>query len=239
MAEVKLKYKRILLKLSGEVLQGDKDGGIDFNVLKKLCSEVAKVKKLGVEVVLVIGGGNIWRFRDFKDSGLDRVTSDYMGMLATIINSMAMQDQFEKMGIGAPALSAISMPVVVGTYLRPKALDSLKKGKVLICAGGTGNPYFTTDTAAALRAMELNCDVLLKATKVDYVYDKDPMKFKNARKFTHLTYGEVLARELGVMDLTAVSLCLEKKVPIIVFNLHKEGNIARVVKGETVGTLIS
>jgi len=235
----KLKYKRILLKLSGEVLQGGKDGGIDFKMVQTICKEVAEVRKLGVQIAIVIGGGNIWRYRDFKDSGLERVTSDYMGMLATIMNSMALQDQFEKMGIGAPIGSAISMPIVVGTYLRPKALDYLKKGKVLICAGGTGNPFFTTDTAGVLRAMELNCDIMLKATKVDFVYDKDPMKHKDAKKFTHLSYHEVLSRELGIMDLAAVSLCLEKKPPIMVFNLHKKGNIAKVVKGEQVGTLIS
>lgn len=235
----KLKYKRILLKLSGEVLQGGKDGGIDFKMVQTICKEVAEVRKLGVQIAIVIGGGNIWRYRDFKDSGLERVTSDYMGMLATIMNSMALQDQFEKMGIGAPIGSAISMPIVVGTYLRPKALDYLKKGKVLICAGGTGNPFFTTDTAGVLRAMELNCDIMLKATKVDFVYDKDPMKHKDAKKFTHLSYHEVLSRELGIMDLAAVSLCLEKKLPIMVFNLHKKGNIAKVVKGEQVGTLIS
>jgi len=235
----KLKYRRILLKLSGEVLQGDRDGGIDFKVVRELCKEIAAVKKMGVEIAIVIGGGNIWRYRDSKDSGVDRVTSDYMGMLATVMNSMALQDQFEKMGVGAPIGSAISMPIVVGQYLRPKGLDYLKKGKILICAGGTGNPYFTTDTAGALRAMELNCDILLKATKVDYIYDKDPMKYKDAKKFTHLTYNDVLAHELQVMDLTAVSLCLEKKLPIMVFNLHKKGNIARVVKGEQVGTLIS
>ncbi len=235
----KLKYKRILLKLSGEVLQGGRDGGIDFKVVRELCSEVAEVKKLGVEIAIVIGGGNIWRYRDSKDSGVDRVTSDYMGMLATVMNSMALQDQFEKIGIGAPIGSAISMPIVVGQYLRPKALDYLKKGKILICAGGTGNPYFTTDTAGALRAMELNCDIMLKATKVDYIYDKDPMKYKDAKKFTRLSYNDVLSKELGVMDLTAVSLCLEKRLPIVVFNLHKKGNIARVVKGEQVGTLIS
>jgi len=235
----KLKYKRILLKLSGEVLQGSRDGGIDFKVVRELCNEVAEVQKLGVEIAIVIGGGNIWRYRDSKDSGVDRVTSDYMGMLATIMNSMALQDQFEKMGIGAPIGSAISMPIVVGTYLRPKALDYLKKGKILICAGGTGNPYFTTDTAGALRAMELNCDIMLKATKVDYIYDKDPMKFKDAKKYVNVSYNEVLAKELGVMDLTAVTLCLEKRLPIMVFNLHKKGNIAKIVQGEQVGTLIS
>lgn len=239
MATTKLKYKRILLKLSGEILEGKGGGVIDFKVLEELCKEVADVKKLGVEVAIVIGGGNIWRYRDFKDSKLDRVSSDYMGMLATIMNAMAMQDTFTKFGVDARALSAINMPVVVGTYLRAKAMDYLKRGKVVICAGGTGSPYFTTDSAAALRALELECDVVLKATKVDYIYDKDPMKYKDAKSFKKLTYNEVLARELQVMDLSAVSLCLEKKLPILVFNLYKKGNIARAVKGEAVGTLIS
>ena len=235
----KLKYKRIMLKLSGEVLEGKNSNSIDFKVLHNLCKEVATIKKMGAEVAIVIGGGNIWRYRDFKDSGLDRVSSDYMGMLATIMNAMAMEDQFNKMGIEARALSSISMPVVIGTYLRAKALDYLKKGKVVICAGGTGSPYFTTDSAAALHALELNCDVVLKATKVDFVYDKDPIKYKDAKKFTKLSYNEMLKRELAVMDLSAVSLCLDKKLPIIVFNLNKKNNIARAVKGETIGTLIS
>jgi uridylate kinase len=235
----KIKYKRILLKLSGEILEGKNGYGIDFDTLKNLCEEVKAVQKLGVEVAIVIGGGNIWRYRDFKSSGLDRVNSDYMGMLATIMNSIAMEDQFSKIGIEARALSAINMPVVIGTYLRAKALDYLKKGRVVICAGGTGSPFFTTDSAAALRALELNCDILLKATKVDYVYDKDPHKYKNAKKFTSLSYLEVLKRELEVMDLSAVSLCLERKLPILVFNLNKKGNIARAVQGEKIGTLIS
>ena len=229
MAQAKLKYKRVMLKLSGEVLEGRREGGIDFEVVRELCKEVVQIKEMGVDVVIVIGGGNIWRFRDFQDSALDRVSSDYMGMLATIMNGMAMQDQFEKLGVEASALSAINMQVVIGTYLRAKALDYLRKGKIVICAGGTGNPFFTTDTAAALRAAELNCDVLLKATQVDYVYDKDPKKYKDAKKFTKLTYNEMLKRELGVMDLTAVSLCLTTKLPIIVFNLHKKGNLAKVV----------
>ena len=237
MAQAKLKYKRVMLKLSGEVLEGRREGGIDFGVVRELCKEVVQIKEMGVDVV-VIGGGNIWRFRDFQDSALDRVSSDYMGMLATIMNGMAMQDQFEKLGVEASALSAINMQVVIGTYLRAKALDYLRKGKIVICAGGTGNPFFTTDTAAALRAAELNCDVLLKATQVDYVYDKDPKKYKDAKKFTKLTYNEMLKRELGVMDLTAVSLCLTTKLPIIVFNLHKKGNLAKVVHGESVGTII-
>lgn len=239
MAKERLQYRRILLKLSGEVLQGKTEGSIDFEILKNLCEEVAELRDMGVEVAIVIGGGNIWRYRDFKDSGLDRVSSDYMGMLATIMNAMAMEDQFRRMGVEARALSAISMPVVVGTYLRAKALEYLQKGRVLICAGGTGSPYFTTDSAAALRALELNCEVLLKATKVDYVYDKDPQKHSDAQKFEELSYNEVLKRELGVMDLSAVSLCLDRKLPIIVFNLSRKGNIARAVRGEKVGTLIS
>ncbi len=239
MSEPKIHYRRVLLKLSGEVLEGKKNGGIDFDVLKALCEEVAEVKAMGVEVVIVIGGGNIWRYRDFQDSGLDRVSSDYMGMLATIMNAMAMEDQFRRIGLEARALSAISMPVVVGTYLRAKALEYLQKGRVVICAGGTGSPYFTTDSAAALRALELNCEVLLKATKVDFVYDKDPNKYQDAQKFENLSYNEVLKRELGVMDLSAVSLCLDKKLPIIVFNLSKKGNIASAVQGRKVGTFIS
>lgn len=234
-----LKYKRILLKVSGEMLEGKKEEGIDFDALHKLCVEVAAVREMGVEVAMVVGGGNIWRFRDFKETGLDRVSSDYMGMLATVMNAMAMEDKFRKLGVPARALSALEMPVVAEAYLRAKALHYLQEGSIVICAGGTGNPFFTTDTAGALRAMELDCDVFLKATKVDYVYDKDPTKHKDAQKFTHLTHNDVLSRELGVMDLAAVSICLEKKLPIVVFNLSQQGNIAKVVRGETVGTLIS
>lgn len=234
-----LKYKRILLKLSGEVLEGNKGSGIDFGVLKNLCEEIAAVKKLGVEIVIVIGGGNIWRYRDFKDSGLDRAKSDYMGMMATVMNAMAMEDQFKKIKVEAIVFSALNMSNVLPDYALFRASYSLDKGLIVICGGGTGNPYFTTDSAAALRALELKCDVVLKATKVDFVYDKDPLKFKDAKKIEQISYNEVLKRELQFMDLTAISLCASKELPIIVFNLNKKGNIARAVKGEKVGTLIS
>ncbi len=228
-----------MLKISGEVLEGSKGQGIDFRILDDLCREIADVKKLGVEIAIVIGGGNFWRYRDFKSSGLDRVHSDYMGMLCTVMNSIAMQHSLKKAGVDSRPLSAIPMQQVVATYLRDKALDYLEKGKVVICGGGTGNPFFTTDSAAALRALELGCDVLLKATKVDYVYDRDPEKYKNAKSYRRISFDEVFKQELQVMDLSAVDLCASSKMPIIVFNLRKKGNIARVVKGEAVGTLIS
>jgi uridylate kinase len=235
----KLKYKRIMIKISGEVLEGDLGQGIDFRVLDELCREVAAVKKLGAEIAIVIGGGNFWRYRDFKTSGLDHVHSDYMGMLATVMNSIAIQHSLKKAGVDSRPLSSIPMQQVVGTYLRDKALDYLEKGKVVICGGGTGNPFFTTDSAAALRALEMGCDVLLKATKVDYVYDKDPEKFKDAKSYRKISYDEVFRQELEVMDLSAIDLCAKAKMPVIVFNLKKKGNIARVVKGENIGTLIS
>ncbi|MBD3327951.1 UMP kinase [Candidatus Peregrinibacteria bacterium] len=235
----RLKYKRIMLKLSGEVLQGEKDGGIDFDVLDNLCQEVASVQKLGVEIAIVIGGGNFWRYRDFKASGIDRVHSDYMGMMGTIMNSLAMRNAFKKFKIDARPMSSFAMPVVVEAYLRDRAVSYLEKGKIVVCAGGTGNPFFTTDTAAALRALELECDIVLKATKVDYVYDKDPVKHKDAKLFKKMTYHQVLDLGLGVMDLSAISLCGDNKMPIAVFNLNKKGNIAKVVKGADVGTIIS
>lgn len=220
-------------------MEGKKGSGIDFAFVDALCKEIAAVKKMGVEIVIVIGGGNFWRYRDFVESGIDRVHSDYMGMMATIMNSLALSNGFRKYKIDARPLSAFAMPVVVETYLRDKGVGYLDKGKIVICAGGTGNPFFTTDTAAALRALELDCDVLMKATKVDYVYDKDPMKHKDAKKFKKLSYHKVLDMGLKVMDLSAVSLCSDNKLPISVFNLTKRGNIAKVVKGENVGTLIS
>jgi len=235
----KLKYKRILLKLSGEVLEGTQGQGIDFKVLNDLCREIADVKKLGVEIAIVVGGGNFWRYRDFKESGLDHVHSDYMGMLSTVMNSIALQSSLKRSGVDSRPLSAIPMQQVVGTYLRDKALDYLERGKVVICGAGTGNPFFTTDSAAALRALELDCDVLLKATNVDYVYDKDPAKHKNAKAYKKISYDEVFKQELGVMDLSAIDLCATSKMPILVFNLKKKGNIARAVKGEAIGTLIS
>lgn len=234
----KLKYKRILLKISGEVLEGKLGQGVDFKVLDALCDEISRVKKMGVEIAIVVGGGNFWRYRDFKESGLDHVHSDYMGMISTVMNSIVMRHSFAKFGVNAVALSSFPMEQVVGPYVRDKALKYIEDGRIVICGGGTGNPYFTTDSAAALRALELQCDALLKATKVDYVYDKDPMKFKNAKKYEKITYDEMFKKELGVMDLSAVDLCSAEKLPIVVFNLTKKGNIARVVKGEKVGTLI-
>lgn len=232
-------YKRVMLKISGEVLEGDKGSGVDIKVLDALCKEIAEVKKLGVELVVTVGGGNFWRSRDFMESGMDRVHSDYVGMLATVMNSMVLQHGFEKAGVEAVALSSVPMEPVVGTYMRDKALCYLKKGKIVICAAGTGNAFFTTDSAAALRARDLSCDVMLKATKVDFVYDKDPVKFPNAKKYTKLSYQQLFRDELGVMDMSAVDLCASGKLPIIVFNLKVRGNIKRAVMGEKVGTLIN
>lgn len=233
----KLAYKRILLKLSGEVLEGAKGFGIDFGTVNELCKEITEVKKLGAEIVIVVGGGNIWRFRDFKDAGLDRVKSDYMGMMATVINAAALAEGFNKCKTDARVLSALDMPSVE-KYNRDKGLEYLKQGKIVICAGGTGNPYFTTDTGSALRALELKCEAFLKATKVDYVYDKDPMKHKDAKAFKKITYLEVLKRGLAVIDLSAIALCRDNKLPVVVFNLTKKGNIGKVVKGGKVGSVI-
>ncbi|MBU1992210.1 MAG: UMP kinase [Patescibacteria group bacterium] len=235
----KTKYKRVLLKLSGEVFKGDKDSGIDDKTVLALCKEIVAVKKLGVEIAIVIGAGNMWRYRDHISAGFDRVHSDNMGMVATIVNSMYLQGVFEKLSVDARVCSAIEAPKVVGSYTSRTGREHLNKGRIVICAGGTGSPFFTTDSAAALRALELQCDAFLKATKVDYVYDKDPMKYKNAKKFKKLSYSDVLAKDLNVIDMTAVSLCREGNVPILVFNLTKKGNIAKVVKGENVGTLIN
>ncbi len=234
----KLAYKRILLKLSGEVLEGDKGFGIDFDMVDKLCKEIIEVKKLGAEIAIVVGGGNFWRFRDFKDSGLDRVKSDYMGMMATVMNAVALADGFKKFKTDARVLSALDIPAVE-KYNRDKGLEYLSGGKIVICAGGTGNPYFTTDTGSSLRALELKCEAFLKATKVDYVYDKDPMKYKDAKSFKKMSYLDVLKRGLEVIDLSAIALCRDNKLPVVVFNLTKKGNIARVVKGDKVGSVIS
>jgi uridylate kinase len=235
---MKPKYKRVMLKLSGEVLQGSGSGGIDNKVLESLCREVIDVKKLGVEIVIVIGGGNIWRYRDFKDTGIDRVTSDNIGMLATIMNATAMQSMFERLGAICRVSSAIDIPQIAEPYLRRKVIRHLEKGRIVICAGGTGSPFFTTDSAAALHALETNCEALLKATNVDGVYDSDPDKFKNAKKFSEITYHQVLEKDLGFMDQSAITLCKESSMPVIVFNLQKKGNIAKAVLGEKVGTLI-
>jgi len=228
-----------MLKLSGEVLEGKNTSGIDFKIVQSISEDLRKVIKLGVQVAVVIGGGNFWRYRDFKESGLDRVQSDYMGMIATVINSIALMNGVKHAGMSARVLSALPMAAVVEPFIRENALKYLDAGEVVICAGGTGNPFFTTDTAAALRELELKCDVLLKATKVDYVYDKDPVKYKNARFYTQMGYTEVLEKKLEVMDLSAISLCAGEKLPVIVFNQKKQGNLLKVVKNGKIGTLIS
>jgi uridylate kinase len=227
-----------MLKLSGEVLEGKKQAGIDFNVIDSFCKEIKTLIKNKYEIAIVIGGGNFWRYRDSKESGFDRVHSDYMGMIATVMNSIALQQGFLKCGVKARVLSALPVSAVVENYNRDKGIAYLKQGEVVICAGGTGSPFFTTDTAASLRALELECEVLLKGTKVDYVYDKDPKKYKNAKKFEEITYNEVLERKLEVMDLSAVAMCLPNNLPVIVFNQQKEGNLARVAKGDRIGTII-
>lgn len=228
-----------MLKMSGEVLLGKRDSGIDHIVLQKLCREIMEIEHLGVEIVIVIGGGNIWRYRDFKETGIERVISDNIGMLATIMNAVAMQSMFEKLGQDCRVASAIDIPQIAEPYLRRRVMRHLEKRRIVICAGGTGSPFFTTDSAAALRALETDCLVLLKATKVSGVYDKDPEKFRNAKKISSLTYHEVLEMDLAFMDQAAVSLCKEGNIPICVFNLEKHGNIKRAVMGEQVGTLIS
>ncbi len=233
-----MKYKRIMLKLSGEVLLGGKQSGIDHEVLSSLCKEVGEVVDLGVQVVIVIGGGNIWRYRDHVDTGIERVTSDNIGMLATIMNAVAMQSSFEKLGYICRVASSIDVPQIAEPYLRRRVVRHLEKGRIVICAGGTGNPFFTTDSAAALRALETECDVLLKATKVDGVYDKDPKKNSDAKRFDSLSYQQVLSMDLAFMDQSAVSLCKESGVPIYVFDLQKKGNIMKVIKGENIGTTI-
>ncbi len=227
-----------MLKLSGEVLLGKRASGIDHKILEGLCREIVEVKKLGVQMVIVIGGGNIWRYRDFKETGIERVTSDNIGMLATIMNAVAIQSMFERLGVECRVASAIDIPQIAEPYLRRKVIRHLEKGRIVICAGGTGSPFFTTDSAAALRALETNCEVLLKATNVEGVYNKDPDKFKNAKKFSELTYHEVLELDLEFMDQAAVSLCKESCVPVVVFNLKTHGNIKKAVLGEKIGTLI-
>ena len=232
-------YRRILLKLSGEALMGKQEFGIDPDVLSDLSAEVRALADLGVQTALVVGGGNIFRgIRTSKEYGIDRASADYMGMLATVINSLALQERLERDGMTTRVLSAIEMRAIAEPYIRRRALRHLEKGRVVIFAAGTGNPYFTTDTAAALRAMEINAEAILKATKVDGVYDRDPMADKKAKKFAELTYIDVLKKNLKVMDATAISLCMDNGLPIVVFDLTKRGNIVRVVRGEKIGTVV-
>jgi len=232
-------YRRILLKLSGEALMGKQEYGIDEKILVGLSKEIREVTSMGVQIALVVGGGNIYRgIRTSREYGIDRASADYMGMLATVINSLALQEKLERDDVTTRVLSAIEMRSIAEPYIRRRALRHLDKGRVVIFAAGTGNPYFTTDTAAALRAMEIGSEVILKATRVDGVYDKDPLVHKNARKFKELTYIDVLRKNLKVMDATAISLCMDNDLPIVVFNLTKRGNIRRVVLGEMIGTVV-
>lgn len=233
------KYRRIILKVTGEVFAGPHKFGIDGKTVKAFAQEIKEVKEMGCELALVIGGGNIFRGAVASDIGMDRASADTMGMLATVINSLALQDALEKLGVSTRVLSAIEMRQVAEPYIRRRATRHLEKGRVVIFAGGTGNPYFTTDTTASLRAMEVGAEVILKATKVEGVFDVDPFKHEGAHKFEELTYIEVLNRELKVMDSTAISLCMDNQLPIIVFNIMEKGNIKRVVSGEPIGTLVS
>ena len=230
-----VKYRRILLKLSGEALMGSSKFGLDQPTLSQIADELIDVHGLGVEIAMVIGGGNIFRG---GSAGMDRAHADYMGMLATVINSLALQDALESRGSHTRVLSAIEMERIAEPYIRRRAIRHLEKGRLVIFAAGTGNPYFTTDTAASLRAMEIGAEIVMKATKVDGVYDKDPNKFKNARMYRRLSYLDVLNKSLGVMDSTAISLCRDNNVPIMVFNLSQHGNIRRVILGERIGTVV-
>nr|MBU1327666.1 UMP kinase [Candidatus Omnitrophota bacterium] len=238
MTQKKSTYKRVVLKMSGEVLQGKQGYGIDPDVTRSIAEEIKDVKKLGVEIAIVIGGGNIYRGSTAQGQGVDRITADYMGMLATVINGLALQDSLEKAGVFTRVQTAIDMQELAEPYIRRKAIRHLEKNRVVIFVAGTGNPYFSTDTAASLRAIEIGADVILKATKVDGVYSADPKKDKSAKKFKTLKYIEVLKRRLKVMDATAVSLCMDNKLPIIVFNLTKKGNIKRVLIGDKIGTIV-
>jgi uridylate kinase len=234
-----LRYKRILLKLSGEALLGDRPYGVDPSVCAFVARQVAQVTRLGVEVGIVVGGGNIFRGLAAAASGMDRATGDYIGMLATVMNGLALQDALERAGVQTRVMTAIAMHEVAEPYIRRRAVRHLEKGRVTLFVAGTGNPYFTTDTAAALRAVEINAEVLMKATKVDGVYDADPMKDPNARRYSRLDYGDILRDQLKVLDATAVSLCMENELPIVVFDLNQPDNIRRVAMGEPVGTLIA
>lgn len=238
-ASKKAKFKRILLKLSGEALQGDKGYGIDPAILDGIAEEIKEVQEMGVEVALVIGGGNIFRGIAASTQGMDRATADYMGMLATSLNALALQDALERVGVVTRVLSAIAMQELAEPYIRRRATRHLEKGRVVIFAAGTGNPYFTTDTAASLRSMEINAEAIFKATRVDGIYDKDPLKHKDAKLYDKVSYIDVLKRGLKVMDSTAISLCMDNNMAIYVFNMTQKGNIKRILQGKKIGTLVS
>lgn len=231
-------YRRILLKLSGEVLAGEQDFGIDPTKATQLANEIKSIHEMGVDIILIIGGGNIFRGLQAASKGMDRVTGDYLGMLATIMNAISLQDALEKNGVETRTLSAITVSQISEPYIRRRALRHLDKGRVVIVAGGTGNPYFTTDTAAALRATELKAQVLIKGTKVDGVFDKDPVVYSDAVRYNNVSFTEVLGKNLRVMDLTAITLCKENALPICVFNINNKGDLKRVVEGKNIGTTI-
>lgn len=233
------KYRRVLIKLSGEGLMGDRSYGLDAETIRSTAEEIRRVVDLGVEVCLVIGGGNIFRGVSDAAKGMERTSADYMGMLATVINALAMQNALELAGLQTRVQSAIPMAMVCEPYIRRRAMRHMEKGRVVIFAAGTGNPFFTTDTAAALRAVEMNCDLLVKATQVDGVYSADPMKVKDAVRYDRLSFMDVLAKDLQVMDATAIALCRENNLPILVFNLHEAGAFARVLSGEGLYTIIA
>jgi uridylate kinase len=234
----KLRYKRVLLKLSGESLMGDRDYGIDPKVLNTFSEEIKSVQRLGAEVGIVIGGGNIYRGVVESDDGIDKVTGDHMGMLATVINALALQNSLENHGVFTRCQTAINMERIAEPFIRRRAIRHLEKGRIVIFAAGTGNPYFTTDTAASLRAIEIEADVIIKGTRVDGVYDSDPEKNAKAIRFPEITYRDVLEKDLRVMDLTAITLCKENKLPIIIFNMNTPGNLRRVLLGEPVGSKV-
>jgi uridylate kinase len=234
-----LKYKRILLKLSGEALLGNADYGIDPKVIHRLARETLEVQRTGVEVGIVIGGGNIFRGEGLAAGGMDRVTGDHMGMLATVINALAFQDALEKMGARVRVMSAIKINEVCEDFIRRRAIRHLEKGRIAIFAAGTGNPFFTTDSAAALRSIEIGADLLLKATKVDGVYSADPKKDSSAQRFEQLTYDQVIERKLAVMDTAAIALCRDHKIPLRIYDMSREGDLMRIMQGEPIGTLVS
>lgn len=236
--EKKSKYRRILLKLSGEALLGKKEFGMDHSVLRFIAEEIKSIHALGIEIVLVIGAGNIWRGAQNSDPDIDRVPSDYIGMLGTIMNSVALQSTLEKQGIHCRVASAIDIPEVAEPYIMRRVDRHLQKGRIVICAAGTGNPYFTTDSAAALRSLELNCDVLIKATNVDGVYDSDPRKNPDAVRYEQVSFDTVLEKNLRVMDATAIAQCRDNRMPISIFRMTEPGNLLRFVQGESVGTNI-
>jgi uridylate kinase len=235
---IKPVYKKILLKVSGEALLGEREYGVDPKICAYIAEEVRDVRELGVETGIVVGGGNIFRGLAASAAGMDRVSGDYIGMLATVINGLALQDSLEKIGIHTRVMTAVRMEALAEPYIRRRAVRHLEKGRVVIMAAGTGNPYFTTDTAAALRGIEIGADVVMKATRVDGVYSDDPEKNPRAELFTSLSYMDILSQHLKVMDATAVSLCMENNLPVVVFNLHKKGNLKKILLGEKIGTLV-